>query len=85
MVVDEESLGKVIREVLQLGSRLEPLTPETALLGSLPEFDSMAVVTVLTCLEEEFGIYIEDEEVTAEMFETVGSLLQFVRAKLEDA
>ena len=85
MRVEIDSISRILQEVLQLGSQLEPVTGETPLLGSLPEFDSMAVVSVLTRIEEEFGIYIEDEEVSAEMFETVGSLLEFVRSRLETA
>jgi acyl carrier protein len=54
----------------------------TALFGNLPELDSMAVATVLTALEDRFGILIDDDEVSGELFETVGSLTDFVGAKL---
>ncbi|WP_371187665.1 acyl carrier protein [Thalassotalea maritima] len=55
---------------------------DTPILGALPEFDSMAVVTVLTAIEEEFGIFIADDELSAEVFETIGSLTRFVEAKV---
>jgi len=55
---------------------------DTALLGAVPEFDSMAVVTVLTSLEESFGIMINDDEVDASIFETVGALVSFVEGKV---
>ncbi len=67
---------------MQLGAKASSLGPESRLLGSLPEFDSMAVVGVLTMIEEEFGITIEDDEVSAEIFETVGTLADFVTAKV---
>ena len=54
----------------------------TGLFGNIPEFDSMAVVTVVTALEERFGIVVEDDEITADIFETVGSLSRFVEGKL---
>ena len=58
------------------------LVPETRLFGHLPELDSMAVATVLTALEDRFHILIDDEDVSAEMFETVGGLAAFIEARL---
>ncbi len=81
MAVDE-GIKRVLRETLQLGDRVENFDESTALFGSIPEFDSMAVVTVVTGLEEEFDIEIDDDDITAEIFETVGSLSRFVSAKL---
>ncbi len=55
---------------------------QAALLGAVPEFDSMAVVALLTNLEERFGFTVDDDEVDGSTFATVGSLASFVRAKL---
>lgn len=77
-----EGIRRVLRETLQLGDRVEGFDDSTALFGSIPEFDSMAVVTVVAGLEEEFDIEIDDDDITAETFETMGSLSRFVRAKL---
>lgn len=71
----------ILRDTLSLGERAERLTAESALLGSLPEFDSMAVLSVLTAIEDELGITIDDDEISAEVFETVGTLTQFVERK----
>ena len=71
----------ILRDALQLGPRAETLTPSTRLLGGIPEFDSMAVVTVLTMIEEEFGITVADDEVSADSFETLEALVAFVDAK----
>lgn len=57
------------------------LTRDTLLFGNLPELDSMAVATVLTALEDRFGILIDDDEVSGELFATVGALADFVVAK----
>jgi acyl carrier protein len=48
---------------------------ETELFGALPEFDSMAVATLLTEMEERLGILIEDEDVEAEDLMTFGRLV----------
>ena len=72
---------RILRDALQLGERAERLSASSPLLGSIPELDSMAVVTVLTMIEEEFGITVGDDEVSADTFATVGSLAQFVAEK----
>jgi acyl carrier protein len=77
-----EDVRQVLGDVLQLGDRTGRLTRDIALLGSLPEFDSMAVVSVLTAIEERFGIVFDDDEISAENFETLGSLCDLVSAKL---
>lgn len=80
-----DHLRAILDSTLNLGGRALEFTRETALLGDLPELDSMAVVMVLTGIEERFGVVIEDDEVSAETFETLGSLTDFIDAKLRDA
>lgn len=79
---EAQQLKRILRDALQLGERADRLTRESALLGNIPEFDSMAVVAVLTMIEEEFGIVVGDDEVSAETFETLGALADFVAGKL---
>lgn len=76
-----ETLRDILAEVLQIGDRAERLEPESALLGNLPEFDSMAVVGVITAIEQRFDIVIHDDDLDAETFETVGSLVRFIDGK----
>ncbi|WP_299084283.1 acyl carrier protein [uncultured Paraglaciecola sp.] len=71
----------ILIDALQL-SNDTPIDSETALLGSIPEFDSMAVVTVLTAIEDSFGIEIDDDEISAEVFENFGTLCGFVEQKI---
>jgi acyl carrier protein len=73
----------VLASVLNLGERASRFTPETPLLGALPELDSMAVVSLLTSLEDRFGITIEDDDVDGSVFATVGSLVHFMQRKLQ--
>jgi len=77
-----DQVRSILSDSLQLGARGRTLTAETALLDDLPEFDSMAVVTVVTALEERFDIAFDDDELVAERFETVGTLVAFVESKL---
>ena len=82
-MVTLEDITQIIAEVLQLGARVDDFGSDTPLLGAVPEFDSMAVVSILTAVEDNYGIAIDDDEVSAEIFETVGSLVEFVNAKVE--
>lgn len=75
-------LKDILNGSLQLGERANSLVESSPLLGAIPEFDSMAVVSVLTMIEDEFGIVIADDEVSADVFESLGTLMKFVDGKL---
>lgn len=77
-----EKIIKVLRATIGITETV-PLDKNTPLLGNFPELDSMAVVNVLTELEEEFDIAVEDDEVSADIFETVGSLVSFIELKTQ--
>lgn len=74
-------IKEILIDVLQLSDDSH-IDAETALLGSIAEFDSMAVVTVLTAIEESFGIEVDDDEITADVFENFGTLCSFVEQKV---
>ena len=72
----------ILDEVLSLGARAAALNADSVLLGSIPELDSMAVVAILTSIEERFGVVIEDDEMDGAVFASVGALCGFVSGKL---
>lgn len=76
-----EQVRLVISENLSLGARGARLQPKSALFGEIPEFDFMAVLTVVTALEQQFGILFDDEGISKEAFLTVGSLVALVESK----
>jgi acyl carrier protein len=80
----QQEVLRILDEVLSLGGRAKAFVPETHLLGAIPELDSMAVVTLITSLEEQLGIVVDDDDIDGATFETVGSLTAFVSGKLED-
>jgi acyl carrier protein len=77
-----EEVKNIVSDVLALKERKNALDQGSALLGAIPELDSMAVVSLLTALEDYFGISIEDDEISADIFETLGSLVRFVDEKV---
>lgn len=78
-IIAEVTLRELLSQVLGLAEdQVSGFADSTALFGSLPEFDSMAVANFLTALEERIGTLIEDDDVDAEDFASFGSLLAFV-------
>ena len=78
----EAQLRALLADVLGLPrKRIGSFDADTELFGALPEFDSLAVATLLTGLEEKLHILIEDDDVEAEDFMSFGRLLAFVKRK----
>lgn len=71
----------LLDETLGLNGRGMSYTRETSLLGAVPELDSMAVLGVITAMEERFGFYAADDEIDGTTFATVGTLVDFVESK----
>lgn len=85
MNTQQEVLGLVLSlldETLSLKGRTSGFSADTPLLGALPELDSMAVVALITGMEERFGFMTDDDEIDGSIFATVGSLVGFVENKL---
>jgi acyl carrier protein len=72
---------QTLNEVIGQAENRQIFTLETRLLGSIPEFDSMAVVTVLSELEARFGLIFDDDELDGSIFQNVESLVTFISAK----
>lgn len=72
----EATVRSLLVDVLGLDSaRVARFNDETELFGALPEFDSMAIATLLTDMEERLGIMIEDDDVEAEDLMSFGRLV----------
>lgn len=72
----------VVRTCLQLDETVE-LKSETYLMGNFAEFNSLTITTMIAEIEDVTGCGIDDDELSAELFETVGSLAEFVQMKLD--
>ena len=71
----------VLVETLGIEDRAETITASTQLFGNLPELDSLAVVELVTAIEDHFDIVVDDSEFSGDIFETLGSLAEFVERK----
>lgn len=73
----------LLNDVLNLNGRAASFDEDTPLLGSIPELDSMAVISLISAIEERFQCAVEDDEIDGAVFATFGSLVQFVQSKSE--
>lgn len=83
-MITEAELINVLENVLQGGSSDGSIDGNTQLMGAMPEFDSMAVVSILTQLEDDYDIVVDDDELDASVFESVQTLMAFLRAHAGD-
>ena len=72
----------LLSAVLSLGTH-NMLQADSPLLGSVSELDSMAVINLITALEECFGITVQDDEISSATFESVATLTAYVMQKLD--
>jgi acyl carrier protein len=80
-----DEVKHVVVDTLDIEDRSSGFDASTQLFGSLPELDSLAVLELVTALEEQFDIVIDDSDFSGEVFETLGSLASFVDQKRLDA
>jgi acyl carrier protein len=73
-----DDVRSVVAATLGVEDRAAAWDAATPLLGAQPELDSMAVAELIAALEERFGLEVDDADVTGEVFETLGSLTEFV-------
>ena len=82
MLDTKKEILALLDEILSLNGRAIAFTEDTPLLGAIPELDSMAVIALITGMEERFGFAVGDDEIDGATFATVGSLSKFVEAKI---
>ena len=69
--------------VTALGLDVNPaeISDDETLFGEGMDLDSMATLEIVAAIEEEFGITVEDDELTAELFDSVDALAEYVATK----
>lgn len=73
---------RLLDEVLSLNGRTAQFNRDTHLLGAIPELDSMAVVSLIAGIEDQFGVVVDDDDIDGATFATVGTLIDFVADKI---
>lgn len=69
--------------VAALGLDVNPaeISDDETLFGEGMDLDSMATLEIVAAIEEAFGITVEDDELTAELFDSVETLAEYVAGK----
>lgn len=80
-----QTISRILSAQLGPAYPSESFQPSSPLLGQIPELDSMAVVGILAAIEDETGISIPDDEVSADAFATFAALESFVRNQIDSA
>jgi acyl carrier protein len=78
---DVNAVIEVLVSTLGIKDQAADLDASTPLFGELPELDSLGVVELTVALESRFDIQVDDEDITGDVFETVGSLTNFVASR----
>lgn len=79
-----DAVRDVVVQALELDVHPSELTAQTIMFGAMPELDSLGVVALVAALEDHFGILVEDSEFGEDIFETVGTLTEFVDQHLPE-
>jgi len=76
-----DAVKAVVVDTLGIEDRADALDAGTPLFGSLPELDSLGVAELVVALEQRFAIEFDGDDVSAETFETLGSLAAVIEDK----
>ncbi len=77
----EQEIRSFLTEKFLFG-RSDTLNDDTPLLGNV--VDSQGVIELIMFVQERFTIAVDDEEVTANNFASVKSVVAFIKAKLHE-
>ncbi len=79
----EHRVKQVIIRTLSLEVNAEEIDDEDALFGGGLGLNSMATIEIIVGLEEEFDIEVPDEDLRVELFDSVQTMADYVRAELQ--
>ena len=79
----EHRVKWVIIRTLSLEVEADEIDDEDELFGGGLGINSMATIEIIVGLEEEFGIEVPDEDLRVELFDSVQTMADYVRAVLQ--
>ena len=82
MVEIESVKSKVVEHILSSSFNEKSKIEEDTMIFKEGILDSMGLMTLITYLEEEFGIATQDTDLVEENFETITAITNFVSQKL---
>ena len=75
-------IKRLIVGTLGLEVAPEEIPDDETIFGNGTEIDSIATLEIIVAIEEEFGITVEDDELTADLFASVATLEAYIADRL---
>lgn len=75
---------RAIIESLQLQITEEDMADDEVLFGGGMALDSIASLEIIAAIEKEFGFEVPDEDLTAELFDSVATLTEYAESRLAE-
>lgn len=78
------NLAKTVQQLINILMAIIPSyeknfwSKDTELFGAIAEFDSMAIVTIIGEIEDQFDVVFDDDDITAENFQSISTLANLV-------
>lgn len=84
--MEREKIKEIIRNIISynLGIEVNELDDTAYLLTGGYNIESIMMLETMITVEDEFGISFEDNEMVAENFNSINSILNMVMKKLEE-
>jgi len=79
-VSTEERVRDLIADNLRWGGTKDQLTADFPLIDN-HVVDSLGMITLVSAIEDEFGIDVDDEDLVPDNFATIGQIAAFVDSK----
>lgn len=73
---------RLIVKALDLQVKPEEIPDDEAIFGGGLGLDSIATLEIVFAMEDEFGLEVEDDELQADLFDSVEALSKYVKRKL---
>src|SRR3990172_2033496 len=77
-----ERLARLLRSTVPEAARFETLNESTGLLGGGMGGDSVEILTLVSAIEEKFGLTIDEAELEVSHFKTIGALVNFIEERI---
>jgi acyl carrier protein len=79
-----EEMATRVLEIVASSAGREPaaLSLDTRLFGGGLDLDSLSVVRIVTRIEQELGVTLDDDDLDLSALESVGTLARFVKSQL---
>lgn len=78
-----EQVRTIIADRLDVNISREEIEPDSGLLEDGLGLDSIAIVELITLIEEHFGFKFDEDGLNMEAFESVSTLAEYIQRQLE--